>query len=171
LSEIRDRVKDLRRVPASSLRRNPENWRTHPEAQSAGLSAMLERVGISGAVVARELPDGSLELIDGHLRAETLGDREIPVLVLDVDEAEARALLATYDPIGDMAGADSGRLAALVAAMGPTSAPLDAFLAAIIEDAAPPPAVEPPAEFPELDENLETNVSCPKCGFAWSAPK
>jgi hypothetical protein len=27
---IKDRIRELRRVPASSLRPNPKNWRTHP---------------------------------------------------------------------------------------------------------------------------------------------
>ena len=61
------------------------------------------------------MPAG-LMLIDGHLLAETTPDMEIPVLVLDVDEkAEARKLLATYDPLGAMAGADSAKLDAPIA--------------------------------------------------------
>ena len=45
------------------------------------------------------MPDGSLELVDGHLRAETTPDQEVPVLVLDIDEDEANKLLATLDPL------------------------------------------------------------------------
>jgi hypothetical protein len=35
-------------------------------------------------------------LVDGHLRAETITDAEIPVLVLDVNEAEADKILARH---------------------------------------------------------------------------
>jgi len=28
--------------------------------------------------------------------------------------------------------------------------------------------VEPPEDFPEVDENLETKHTCPKCGYKWS---
>jgi hypothetical protein len=47
-------------------------------------------------------------LIDGHLRAETTHDQLVPVLVLDVDEAEANKLLATLDPLAVMAETDKG---------------------------------------------------------------
>jgi hypothetical protein len=75
---------------------------------------VLAEIGMAGACLARELPDGSLMLIDGHLRAETLGTSEVPVLVLDVTEAEADKLLATLDPLAGMAGQDSEQLAALL---------------------------------------------------------
>ena len=44
-------------------------------------------------------------LIDGHLRAETTPDAVVPVLVLDVDEAEADKILLTHDPLAAMATA------------------------------------------------------------------
>ena len=53
-----------------------------------------------------ELPDGSLELIDGHLRAETTPDVEVPVLVLDLDEARG----------GQAAGRCTTRLAGMAEA-------------------------------------------------------
>lgn len=115
MSVFRDRIKDLRRVPARDLRPSPRNWRNHPPAQRAAIEAMLGRVGIADAAIARELPDGSLELIDGHLRADMLGDELIPVLVLDVDQAEADQLLATLDPLAGMAETDGEKLNALLA--------------------------------------------------------
>jgi hypothetical protein len=107
---IRNRVKSLRMVPASDLRPNPKNWRTHPKAQQDALRGVLAEVGLADACLARELPDGSLMLIDGHLRAETLGDGDVPVLVLDVNEAEADKLLATLDPLAAMAESDAAKL-------------------------------------------------------------
>ena len=65
--------------------------------------------------LARELPDGSLELIDGHLRAETTPDADVPVLVLDLDEQEAAKLLALHDPLAGMAEANDEVLAELLA--------------------------------------------------------
>src|SRR5260370_14213598 len=53
-------------------------------------------------------------LIDGHLRAETTPDQLVPVLVLDVDEEEAKKLLATLDPLGALAEADAAKLDALL---------------------------------------------------------
>ena len=109
---MRDRVKELRRVPASELRANPKNWRTHPPAQEAALKGVLAEIGFADAMIARETEDG-LELIDGHLRREVMGDQEVPVLVLDVTEEEADKLLLTYDPLAAMAHADMDSLLAL----------------------------------------------------------
>ena len=100
---IKDRIRELRRVPANSLLPNPKNWRTHPKSQKEALSGVLAEIGVADACLVRELPDGSLMLIDGHLRAETFGDAIVPVLILDVSEAEADKILATLDPIAAMA--------------------------------------------------------------------
>ena len=112
--QIRDRIKELRRVRAADLRPNPRNWRVHPRAQHDALRGVLAAVGYADALLARELDDGSLVLIDGHLRAETTPDAVVPVLVLDVDEAEADKILLTHDPLAGMATVNDEELAALL---------------------------------------------------------
>jgi hypothetical protein len=112
--QIRDRVKELRRVRASELAPNPRNWRTHPVAQRDALRGVLAEIGYAGALLARELSDGRLELIDGHLRAETTPDSIVPVLVLDVNEEEALKVLLTHDPLSALAEADAQRLGELL---------------------------------------------------------
>ena len=112
--QIRDRIKELRRVPASELLPNPKNWRTHPVAQQDALRGVLAEVGYADALIARETPEG-LMLVDGHLRAETTPDADVPVLVLDINEAEADLMLATLDPLAAMAGRDEERLGELLA--------------------------------------------------------
>ena len=112
---IRDRIRELRRVLAGELRANPRNWRTHPESQRAVLRSLLAEVGYAGALLARELEDGSLQLIDGHLRAETTPEAIVPVLVLDVTAAEADKILLTHDSVAALAEPDHEQLAALLA--------------------------------------------------------
>jgi len=107
---IRDRVIDQRKVPASSLRPSPFNWRTHPSEQRDALRGVLAEIGFAGAELVRQLEDGSLELIDGHLRAEEMGGHLIPVTVTDLTADEAKKLLAVFDPIGDLAGCDTEKL-------------------------------------------------------------
>lgn len=132
---IRDRIKEFRRVPASDLRPNPANWRTHGDEQRAALAGVLSEIGIAGAVIARECDDGSLELIDGHLRAETLPDALVPVLVLDVTEAEADKLLVTLDPLAALAGTDGAKLSALLDQVDSESAAVTRLLADLAEQA------------------------------------
>jgi hypothetical protein len=112
---VRDRIRELRRVRADELRPNPRNWRVHPPAQQDALRGVLAEIGYADALLARELADGTLMLIDGHLRAETTPDAVVPVLVLDVDEAEADKILLTHDPLSAMATASEEQVRALLA--------------------------------------------------------
>lgn len=132
--QLRDRIKELRRVPASQLRPNPKNWRTHPDTQQNALRGVLAEIGIANAVLARELPDGSLMLIDGHLRAETLGAETVPVLVLDVDEAEADKLLVTLDPLAVLAEQDDQKLYDLLSSVESQNPSLQEFLKSNLDD-------------------------------------
>lgn len=104
--QIRNRVRELRMVRASELVPNLKNWRKHPPAQAAALRDLLGEIGYAGALLARETATGQLELIDGHLRAETMPNAEVPVLILDLTDQEADTLLLSFDPLGAMAQAD-----------------------------------------------------------------
>ena len=166
--KIRDRIKELRRVKASELLPNPKNWRTHPEAQQNALRGVLAEVGYADALIVRETPDG-LMLVDGHLRAETTPDSKVPVLVLDINEAEADLILATLDPLAAMAEADTEALRNLTESVPTDNEYIQTLLASILEmNDAIMPDVEPPPAFPEVDENLETQFRCPKCNYEWS---
>lgn len=111
---VRNRVLRLARVRASDLVPHPRNWRAHPEKQAAALRGILAEIGYADALLARELPDGRLQLVDGHLRAETTPDFEVPVLVLDLTEAEADKLLLSLDPLAAMAEANAEALESLL---------------------------------------------------------
>jgi hypothetical protein len=134
MMQIRDRIRELRRVRASELRPNPRNWRTHPQAQRDALCGVLAEVGYADALLVRELPDGSLELIDGHLRAETTPDMEVPVLILDLNESEAAKLLALHDPLAAMAEANDEMLAGLIADVETENDAVQAMLDRMIQD-------------------------------------
>lgn len=111
---VRNRVLRLASVRASDLVPHPRNWRAHPEQQAAALRGILAEIGYADALLARELPDGRLQLVDGHLRAETTPDIEVPVLVLDLTEAEADKLLLSLDPLAAMAEANAEALESLL---------------------------------------------------------
>jgi hypothetical protein len=133
--QIRDRIKELRRVPAGELRPNPRNWRLHPPAQQDALRGVLAEVGYADALLARELPDGTLMLIDGHLRAETTPDAVVPVLILDVDEQEADKILLTHDPLAGMATIADVHLQSLLADVQTESSAVRGLLDSIATNA------------------------------------
>jgi hypothetical protein len=112
--EIRDRIKELRRVRAGDLKPHPKNWRSHPESQRNALRGLLAEIGYADTLLTRELPDGCLQTIDGHLRAETTPDSLVPVLVTDLTEEEAEKVLLTLDPLAALATAEKPKLEALL---------------------------------------------------------
>ena len=109
--------------------------------------------GLEQFIGGDTMPTGTYELlIDGHLRADLDPDQILPVLVTDLDEAEAGKVLATLDPLAAMADVDSDALARLIADAAP---PVD--LAAMFPDvdlagilAPEPEALTDPDDVPEL---------------------
>jgi hypothetical protein len=100
---IRNRIKGHRRVRAGDLVPHELNFRLHPQAQTAALEALYERVGFARSLLAYELPDGRLKLLDGHLRRELHPEQEVEVEVLDLNDDEARMLLLSLDPLAALA--------------------------------------------------------------------
>ncbi len=171
--QIRDRIVGLRRVRADELLPNPKNWRRHPKAQAEALKGLLGEIGYADALLARETPEG-LMLIDGHLRAETTPTTKVPVLVLDLDEAEADKLLLTLDPLAAMAEMDGGATAALLEGVETESEAVQAMLTGLRDQAqramgpgegltdpdAVPEAVEPVAKRGDVWVCGEHRVMC-----------
>jgi ParB-like chromosome segregation protein Spo0J len=156
---IRDRIKELRRVRASELRPNPRNWRVHPQQQRDALHGVLAEIGYADALLARPLADGTLELIDGHLRAETTPDMEVPVLVVDLSDTEAAKLLAVHDPLGAMAQADEEMLAQLLADVETDNEALGRLLEQM-GDTSGEERDAPPGDEPEIPELFQVVVEC-----------
>lgn len=131
---IRDRIVNLRRVKANTLQVNEDNWSTHPEPQRASMEAVLTEIGYADALLARELPDGRLQLLDGHLRAEVTPDDEVPVLVVDLDDDESRLLLAVHDSLPTLAETDEQSLSNLIQSIETADAAIDALFDSIVSE-------------------------------------
>src|SRR5262249_42883486 len=103
---FRNRIVEMRHVRPSELIANPSNFRGHDSDQRELLRAIARDVGIVGAVIARQTAAG-LELLDGHMRAEEFAELDsIPVIVVDLNDEEAKKILATFDPISALADID-----------------------------------------------------------------
>jgi DNA modification methylase len=169
--EIRDRIKELRRVKASELVPNEKNWRRHPSAQKSALAALLVEIGYAGALIARERPDGKLVLLDGHLRRDTTPTMEVPVLVVDLTEEEGDKLLATHDLLAGMAQADQAKVEALLENIHTDSREVAALLERIAGEAAwqvlnePQAVVDVPAQIDRAAELRAKWRTAP--GQAW----
>jgi len=110
---IRNRTIDHVRVRAGDLAPHELNPRHHSEAQRRALAMLYDEIGFARSLLAYRLVDGRLKLIDGHLRQQMDADMEVDVEVLDVTDAEARALLLAIDPLAQLAGYQAETLAEL----------------------------------------------------------
>lgn len=170
--QIRNRIMEQRLVHPDEVAPNPRNWRVHPQHQRDALRGVLAEVGIVAPVIAyhSERAGGRLMLVDGHERM-TVGV-PFPCVILDVSDTEADKLLATFDPIANLATANVKALEELVASFELDSPAVADMLDALLQQ----PGVEPaeaidtiaPEEFQSYDETLETQYCCPKCRYEWS---
>lgn len=113
----RDRVVGLEHRSPADLVAHPDNWRRHPASQREALRASLDGVGWVTGVILNQRTG---RIVDGHARVEealAAGQTSVPVLVVDLSEAEEKAVLATLDPIGEMANGNDEALAKLMASI------------------------------------------------------
>lgn len=131
--------------PPDALLANPFNYRQHPPWQRAALLAQMREVGWIQRVIVNQR---SGHLIDGHLRVELAlarGEPAVPVLYVDLDDAQERLALATLDPLSALAEPDQGMLNELLAGLPAYD---DPDLAALLADLAGAQALD---EEPEPD--------------------
>lgn len=152
---IRDRIRELRRVKAADLVPHPMNMQVHPEDQRRATEGMLKELGYADALIARELPGGMLQILDGHLRREITPEVEVPVLLVDLDDAEAELFLATHDPLTRMAEIDPQLQLDLLRTAEPADADARHLIDTMLSAARVAPAEEAKgAEDPHAEESL-----------------
>jgi len=166
---FRDRIREYRRIRSADLVANPLNWRQHPENQQNAMRGILEEVGIVDALLVRDRSDGTYDIIDGHLRASLMPEDEVPCLVLDVDEDEARKILLTFDPLGAMAEANAANLSELLKDAEFSEAALQELVSRLAEDCgAFSPGFEPGTEDEQGKLDEKAKVTCPECGHEFT---
>ena len=127
-----------------SLLANPFNYRKHPKWQRDALLAQMKEVGWIQRVIVNQR---SGHLIDGHLRVELALERnepQVPVLYVDLDEAQEKLALATLDPISALAEQDQAMHDELIAGLPTYEGPdllalLDQLSSEQLLDAEPEP--------------------------------
>lgn len=110
----RSRIVRVGEAHPAELKRNAKNWREHPAAQRAAMTAALDALGWIQDVVVN-LTTGNL--LDGHLRVDLAlerGEAVVPVKWVELTADEEERALAVMDPIGAMATANRGKLQELV---------------------------------------------------------
>jgi DNA modification methylase len=113
---------------------NPFNFRIHPRHQEEALEGVLNQVGwVQNIIVNKQTG----HVIDGHLRvalALRRNEPEVPVLYVDVDEAEEKLILATIDPLSALAVTDAAQLDALLQDVNSDSPAIQKMLSDLAAD-------------------------------------
>ena len=124
-------------VAPESLTMHADNWRVHNDTQRRVLQAMLDEVGFVKSITVSKRTN---TILDGHLRVSLAianGEATIPVEYVDVTPKEEAAILATVDPVGDLAGSDPLKLAELRDLFETGNYDVEAMLDEICGDAQP----------------------------------
>jgi DNA modification methylase len=101
LSPPSDRRIAVQYLPLSSLHPHPRNARHHGADSLSAIEKSIEKFGFVNPILA--LPDGTIIAGEGRWRAATAaGLSQVPVVVLDMSEQEALALLVVDNATTDL---------------------------------------------------------------------
>jgi hypothetical protein len=164
--QIRMRYVETVMVPANELVPHDLNWKNHTDGQRNGLNAMLREIGFADVLLGRRLEDGTIQLVDGHLRKDMMGAQPVPVVILDLDDAEARKLLITLDPLAAMSEGDSVALKALMDQVQTADEEVANLITEIGQAFEVIPHPEPEAK---PKGRSEKTIECPSCGYSFSS--
>jgi ParB-like chromosome segregation protein Spo0J len=159
-------------TPTQSLIPYARNARTHSDEQIAQLMASIREWGFTVPI----LRDETGMVIAGHGRlmaAQRMGLESVPVVTAQGwSDAKKRAYVLADNRLALNAGWDEAMLGLELSELDREGFDLDLLgfdsdeLSRLIDGAAP--EGEAPDEFGEVDEDIETEHECPKCGYQWS---
>lgn len=104
-------------VPTSSLTLHPENYNS---GDVDAIHASIDRTGFYGAIIVQKSTRHICAGNHRYLAAQRAGLLEIPVIVVDVDDDEARAILAADNGTARLASVRDEKLAALLEKLAAT---------------------------------------------------
>ena len=170
LSYIAEPLRPLA-VLVSSLRPDRDNRRLHSEKNVSTVEASLRRFGQRKPVVVQKagriVRAGNATL----LAASRLGWSHVAAVVVEEPDDLARAFAIVDNRSAELATWDGPSLLADLRAFeesGAVELPSLGFdgvdLSALVRAYAP----AAPAEFPAVDDDVETSYRCPSCNFEWS---
>jgi ParB-like chromosome segregation protein Spo0J len=169
-------------VKISDLENHSRNPKQHPERQIRLIEKSIEKFGWTNPILLSK--EGVI--LAGHARVKAAiekGMEEVPCIRTKLTGDEADAYLLADNRLSDIAPYDRDILAELLADLPKDLAELTGFETVQIDSLLNGDEVkeaerfvsgqtedpkEPPTDFPEFGEDIETDYRCPKCGYEWS---
>ena len=141
------------------------------EAAISKVASSIKEFGWRQPIVV----DSEGVIIAGHTRllaAQQLGLKEVPVHVaLDMNPIQVKAYRLADNRVAQEADWDNELLALEIeelSMLGMSDLDPLGFDTDEIHKLRFPEVVEPAEEFQEVDEDIDTDHECPKCGYKWS---
>ena len=157
-------------IELKNIKEAPFNYNLHPDNQITELKRSLNEFGQFKNIVVWKN-----QCIAGNglmFAAKDLGWESLNAVVMDdLSEAQAKKLCVTDNASPYLAKPDTEKLEDILKGF-PTIKDIpgltEDWLMNIGEIDISITDREPPEEFPEYDENIETEYCCPKCNYEWS---
>ena len=150
------------------------NARTHSPEQVAQIAGSIREFGFTNPI----LTDENGTIIAGHGRlaaAQKLGLEKVPcITIAGLTDTQRRALILADTRLAETAGWDAEMLRVELEELTEAGADLDLIgfdeesLNELIGGLGQRDLGEVPADFPVVDESVETQFCCPSCGYKWS---
>lgn len=128
--EVRNRIKEVKRLRFGDISQHPTNPKDHPDYQRQVFRESVAFVGFGSVPLAYESArnGGKLTWVDGNMRGDEMPDYVGEGGILDIDDEEAAFLLVTLDPIAALAQTNAERMAQTLESVSTDSDVLNSFL-------------------------------------------
>ena len=163
----------LEQIATAELIPYARNARTHSPSQVAGIAGSIREFGFNNPV----LIDQDNGIIAGHgrvLAAQQLGLATVPCLRLGhLTKTQRKAYILADNRLAELSQWDTEMLALEIADLRLDDVDLellgfdDDALVDLLGQVATDTDTSPD-EFKEMDEDIDTDHECPKCGYRWS---
>ena len=147
-------------VPIDSIKPYSKNAKLHPAEQIEQIKASIKEFGFKDPLA---IWHGKVMAGNGRLQAaKELGMKELPIVRLDdLTDEQRRAYALVHNKLTMNSPFDDNILSEELENI------LDIDMSMFDLGEVFDENIEPPAEFKQFDENIETHTKCPKCGYEW----
>jgi len=165
IADVRIASQDYKILPLTSMKLHPKNPKKG-DVEAIGESLVAN--DFYGAILVQKSTGYILAGNHRWKSASEKGMSEVPVIVVDCDDATAERILLADNRIADLGSYDDKALTALVKDAQVHSGSLSGtgFMGVDLERMLA--KEKPPENFPEFTEQVKVSYTCPKCNFTWS---
>jgi ParB-like nuclease domain len=170
VNDIAESLADLV-VDIDRLQFDPDNARLHPDRNVEAITRSLQLYGQVKPIVVQR---SRMRVVAGNGTmhcAKLLGWTKIAASMVDMDDVQAAGYGLADNRTAELAAWDFEVVARIEAMQRESGSGIVGWTAEEIAVLRREDVVMPPTDFPEVDEGIETQHQCPRCGYLFSGGK